>query len=387
MLTTEIILGFLIGGIAGYIIFKVIEKNSRRENEEKRRENEEKRRENEENFENKLIVKFGKLATGELEKIVKKDEEIKKADRKEKEHLETLVKDTQKALEQATTEWETDTKTLSSKLDDLTTSHTQWAAALSNPGEQGSLAEESLQLMLETAGFEEGVHFAMQPHEINEEGNTVIPDCYIYLPDDGVIVIDSKAPIKNYKEAFETDDTQIKEEKLKSHAQSFLEYAKSLKNKDYTSAVKRKTPDHIFMFVPNVTTYLAAVEKMPDLDQKARALGISICPPQMLYAALKTVWITWQQKQIHDNLQEVQKLVYEFQNRARLFFGERFKPLGETLKDAVDAYNDGVKTWDRGLRVTLDRIEKMLSVEPKKKTKQPEMIETMPSGTDTPTEK
>ena len=69
-----------------------------------------------------------------------------------------------------------------------------------------------------------------------------------------MIVIDSKAPIKNYKEAFETDDTQIKEEKLKSHAQSFLEYAKSLKNKDYTSAVKRKTPDHIFMFVPNVTT-------------------------------------------------------------------------------------------------------------------------------------
>ena len=41
MLTTEIILGLLIGGIAGYIIFKVIEKNSRRENEEKRRKNEE----------------------------------------------------------------------------------------------------------------------------------------------------------------------------------------------------------------------------------------------------------------------------------------------------------------------------------------------------------
>ena len=366
---TEIILGFLIGGITGYIIVKVIEKNSRHKNDE--------------NLKNQLIVEFGKLATNELEKIEKRNKEVKQVDKIEKENLETLLKDTKTALEKATTEWEKDTDNLSSSLEKLTTSHTQWAEALSNPGEQGNLAEESLQLMLETAGFEEGVHFAMQPHERNKDGKGVIPDCYIYLPDDGVIVIDSKAPIKHYKEAFETDDTQIKDEKLKRHAQSFLDYAIALKGKDYTSAVTRKTPEHIFMFVPNATTYLAAVEKMPDLDQSARALGVSICPPQMLYAALKTVWVTWQQKQIHDNLQEVQNLVYEFQDRARLFYGERFKKLGSELKTAVETYNAGVTTWNSRLSVTLERIEKKLAVEPKKKTKQPEMIETMPSETDT----
>ena len=42
---------------------------------------------------------------------------------------------------------------------DLTKSHTQWAEALSNPGEQGALAEESLKGMLETAGFVKGVNF------------------------------------------------------------------------------------------------------------------------------------------------------------------------------------------------------------------------------------
>ena len=365
MLTTEIILGFLIGGIAGYIIFKVIEKNSRRENEEKRRENEEKRRENEENFENKLIVKFGKLATGELEKIVKKDEEIKKADRKEKEHLETLVKDTQKALEQATTEWETDTKTLSSKLDDLTTSHTQWAAALSNPGEQGSLAEESLQLMLETAGFEEGVHFAMQPHEINEEGNTVIPDCYIYLPDDGVIVIDSKAPMKLYREAIEMEDGVQKQDKFKEHAQTVLGHVKALGRKDYTQAVGKKTPDNVIMFVPNIAIYLSACEQIPDLVQQAWKHKVTICPPEAVYPILKNIMLTWQQKKLYENAEIIQKQAIEIHKRLIKFQGI-FAKIGTNLNKASKAFNEGTRSWNSRLTPAFRKIEEMGVVAEKK---------------------
>ena len=50
-------------------------------------------------------------------------------------------------------------RTLPQEVGDLTKSHTQWAEALSNPGQQGALAEESLKVMLETAGFVKGVNF------------------------------------------------------------------------------------------------------------------------------------------------------------------------------------------------------------------------------------
>ena len=45
----------------------------------------------------------------------------------------------------------------------------------------------------------------------------------------------------HYKRAFETEDLEKKKKHLKDHANSYIAYAKSLKEKDYTSAVSRRT--------------------------------------------------------------------------------------------------------------------------------------------------
>ena len=87
--------------------------------------------------------------------------------------------------------WKTSTESLAREVGDLTKSHTQWAEALSNPGEQGALAEESLKVMLETAGFTKDVNFSLQQTETTDEGK-LRPDVYVYTPDSGVIIIDSK---------------------------------------------------------------------------------------------------------------------------------------------------------------------------------------------------
>ena len=116
---------------------------------------------------------------------------------------------------------------------DLTKSHTQWAEALSNPGEQGALAEESLKVMLETAGFVKGVNFSEQQSEKTDQGD-FRPDVYVNTPDKGTIIIDSKAPMKLYKEAIEIEDTNLKKAKLKEHAKNVLDHAKKLGKKDYS---------------------------------------------------------------------------------------------------------------------------------------------------------
>ena len=325
---------------------------------------------------------FVELARDEIEKIHETFEQNQKLEDKDKDKLNKLVKDLAEKVQTAKNTWDENTKQLNIDLKSLTKSHTQWAEALSNPGVQGGMAEESLELLLETAGFDEDIHFAMQPREINEDGETLIPDCYVYLPDDGVIVIDSKAPMKHYREAFETDDAEKKATSFNKHAQTYVNYASDLKKRDYTTAINKRTPDHIFMFVPNASVYLAAVESMPDLDNRVRKLGVSIVPPQMLYAALKTVWLTWREKQMSDNMENVQQLVVEFQKRARKFYGDYYIEIGNKLADTVEKYNAGVKSWTSRLGVTLRDIEDKIGTESDRRTETPEMIEEMPMDTD-----
>ena len=324
---------------------------------------------------------FVELARDEIEKIHETFEQNQKLEDKDKDKLNKLVKDLAEKVQTAKNTWDENTKQLNIDLKSLTKSHTQWAEALSNPGVQGGMAEESLELLLETAGFDENIHFAMQPREINEDGETLIPDCYVYLPDDGVIVIDSKAPMKHYREAFETDDAEKKATSFNKHAQTYVNYASDLKKRDYTTAINKRTPDHIFMFVPNASVYLAAVESMPDLDNRVRKLGVSIVPPQMLYAALKTVWLTWREKQMSDNMENVQQLVVEFQKRARKFYGDYYIEIGNKLADTVEKYNAGVKSWTSRLGVTLRDIEDKIGTESDRRTETPEMIEEMPMDT------
>ena len=324
---------------------------------------------------------FVELARDEIDRIHEAFEQNQKLEEKDKDKLNKLVKDLTEKVQSAKDTWDENTKQLNVDLKSLTESHTQWAEALSNPGVQGGMAEESLELMLQTAGFDEDIHFKMQPREVNEDGETLIPDCYVYLPDDGVIVIDSKAPMKHYREAFETDDAEKKTASFNKHAQTYVDYARSLKKKDYTTAINKRTPDHIFMFVPNASVYLAAVESMPDLDNKVRNLGVSIVPPQMLYAALKTVWLTWREKQMSDNMENVQQLVVEFQKRARKFYGDFYIKIGNKLGDTVDEYNAGVRSWTSRLGPILSNIEDKIGTESDRRTETPEMIEEVPMDT------
>ena len=361
--------------IASLIIGFFVTKGLNRKSEDARKNDQEREKDLIDTVADKVSVKFAEIARESQKDIRETAKDQREIEDEGKKQLNDMVESLTKAVNDASVKWDTDTNAIKNDLQNLTTSHTQWAQALTNPGKQGGMAEESLQMLLEAAGFEDGTHFKMQPREVNEDGATLIPDCYIFLPDDGVIIIDSKAPMVHYKRAFETEDLEKKKKHLKDHANSYIAYAKSLKEKDYTSAVKRRTPDHIFMFVPNAAVYLAAVDSIPDLDQKVRALGVSICPPQMLYASLKTVWLTWKEKKVNENMKEVQELVYEFQERSRIFYSVKFKDLEKKIKDLNRSWNSSVSSYKSRLGPTLDKIEEKIGISKDKKSKPPELIE------------
>jgi len=303
---------------------------------------------------NFLKTVFRDTAKETLDEVTK---EVTDSQVEYEEDITKKLKDLDKSLLEAKTVWATNTSDITKGFDGLSKSFVAWEESLSNPGEQGALAEEALEVMLETAGLVKGVNFDTQITE-NTEGGRQRPDFYVYTPDDGVIVIDSKAPMKLYKEAIKAETEIEKQEKLKQHGRNMLAHARALGQRDYSATAGRSTPDVVIMYVPNIAIYLAACEQIPDLIQQAWNHKVTICPPEAVYPVLKNVMLSWQQKKLYENAEQIQKQTQVIHDRLKTFHSH-YAGIGKALTTAKKAFNKGASSWDSRLIPAFRRIEEM----------------------------
>ena len=317
---------------------------------------------------------FRETARDELSEI---QNQISDDNKQNEDDLSKRLEALNAAIIKASSTWDANTKNLAQEVGDLTKSHTQWAEALSNPGQQGALAEESLKVMLETAGFVKGVNFSEQQSEKTDQGD-YRPDVYVNTPDQGTIIIDSKAPMKLYKEAIEIEDENLKKSKLKDHAKNVLDHAKKLGKKDYSGAIGKKTPDFVIMYMPNVSIYMSAIEQIPDLVEQAAKHRVMICPPSLVYAALKTIMLTWQQQEVYENAENIKQQASEVHARLKKFNDDFFSKIGTDLGRAIKSYNDGVRSWESRLMPSVRKIEEMGIADSTRKIEAPEEKQEIP---------
>ena len=317
---------------------------------------------------------FRETARDELSEI---QNQISDDNKQNEDDLSKRLEALNTAIIKASSTWDANTKNLAQEVGDLTKSHTQWAEALSNPGQQGALAEESLKVMLETAGFVKGVNFSEQQSEKTDQGD-YRPDVYVNTPDQGTIIIDSKAPMKLYKEAIEIEDENLKKSKLKDHAKNVLDHAKKLGKKDYSGAIGKKTPDFVIMYMPNVSIYMSAIEQIPDLVEQAAKHRVMICPPSLVYAALKTIMLTWQQQEVYENAENIKQQASEVHARLKKFNDDFFSKIGTDLGRAIKSYNDGVRSWESRLMPSVRKIEEMGIADSTRKIEAPEEKQEIP---------
>ena len=197
-------------------------------------------------------------------------------------------------------------------------------------------------------------------------------------PDQGTIIIDSKAPMKLYKEAIEIEDENLKKSKLKDHAKNVLDHAKKLGKKDYSGAIGKKTPDFVIMYMPNVSIYMSAIEQIPDLVEQAAKHRVMICPPSLVYAALKTIMLTWQQQEVYENAENIKQQASEVHARLKKFNDDFFSKIGTDLGRAIKSYNDGVRSWESRLMPSVRKIEEMGIADSTRKIEAPEEKQEIP---------
>jgi len=229
---------------------------------------------------------------------------------------------------------------------------TTLSQALKSPTVRGRWGELQLRRVVEMAGMVSHVSFDEQTS--TESGR---PDMIAYLPNGGILPIDSKVPLKSYLAAMEETDDQQRKAHLAKHAKDMRERVKELARKQYWDQFD-ETPDFVVMFIPNEACLGTAFENDPDLLEYAIDKKVLISSPVNLIALLRAVAYGWQQHQITKNALKIAPEGQELYNRLERFI-DRLTDVGKYLKKSVEGYNRALGSLDKRLIPAVRRFQEM----------------------------
>ena len=126
-------------------------------------------------------------------------------------------------------------------------------ALTQNQNIKGQFGEDTLEVILNTCGMVENVHYKKQFSTISEvdgEQRRIRPDFVLNLPGGQHIVIDSKVNLENFIKYQNEEDKTQKERLLKDFRTDIKTTIKNLSEKNYQHAQNINSPDFIFAYFP-----------------------------------------------------------------------------------------------------------------------------------------
>ena len=226
--------------------------------------------------------------------------------------------------------------------------------ALRTPHVRGRWGEAQLRNVVEFAGMVEYSDYVTQASVSTEDG-TLRPDLVVRIPGGKHVVVDAKAPLTAYLDAFETSDEAERQRRFADHARQVREHVTKLSAKAYWRQFE-PSPDLVVMFLPDESYLRTAHEFDSSLQEYAWSSNVILASPSTLMMLLRTVSMTWQQETIAESAREVSDLGRELYKRLATM-GAHFTKLGRSLDGAVDAYNKTVGSLERQVLVQARRFE------------------------------
>ena len=226
--------------------------------------------------------------------------------------------------------------------------------ALRTPHVRGRWGEAQLRNVVEFAGMVEYCDYVTQASASTDDG-TLRPDLVVRIPGGKHVVVDAKAPLTAYLDAFETSDEAERERRFADHARQVREHVTKLSAKAYWRQFE-PSPDLVVMFLPDESYLRTAHEFDSSLQEYAWSSNVILASPSTLMMLLRTVSMTWQQETIAESAREVSDLGRELYKRLATM-GAHFAKLGRSLDGAVDAYNKTVGSLERQVLVQARRFE------------------------------
>jgi len=206
--------------------------------------------------------------------------------------------------------------------------------------QQGDWGEMILEKCLQNAGLIEGEHYQKQSQIKTEDGSKIRPDFIIKLPNDRILIADSKVSLKAYSNYLASDKDTNRKEVAKKHLQSVKNHIQELSSKSYQDGFKEYgSPDYVLMFMQIESAYSLAQSLDKGLTSDAFNKNVIIVTPASLLMVLRIVNQLWiQEKQVR-NVKEI------FERGTKLFekicgFIEEFEKVGEKIKGAHASFDN-----------------------------------------------
>lgn len=170
---------------------------------------------------------------------------------------------------------------------------------------QGNWGELVLERVLEKSGLRKDEEYFVQNRFTTNEGQRLLPDVVIHLPDNKRMIIDSKVSLVGYERFVNEEDEDQKQLFLKEHLASLKKHIEQLSSKNYHTLYEMESPDFVLLFVPIEPAFAVAINQDNNLYNWAFEKNIVIVTPSTLLATLRTVDSMWTNEKQQQNAIEI----------------------------------------------------------------------------------
>ncbi len=238
---------------------------------------------------------------------------------------------------------------------------------------QGNWGELVLERVLEKSGLEKDREYFVQQSFTREDGERVLPDVVIYLPDNKKMVIDSKVTLTAYERYVNEDDDNLKTNYLKEHIAALKRHVDQLSEKNYQDLYDIESPDFVLLFIPIEPAFAIAINEENKLYNQAFEKNIVIVTPSTLLATLRTIDTMWNNEKQQRNAIEIARqagaLYDKFEGLVKDLTG-----VGKKIDDAKKDYSAAMNKLVEGRGNLISSVEKLKKMGAKAKKSLPEVI-------------
>jgi len=238
---------------------------------------------------------------------------------------------------------------------------------------QGNWGELILERVLEKSGLEKGREYEVQQSYVSEEGNRVLPDVVISLPDGKKMIVDSKVSLTAYERYVNEEDDQQKSIYLKDHLSSIKRHVEQLGNKNYHDLYQMESPDFVLLFVPIESAFAIALNEDNSLYNKAFEQNIIIVTPTTLLATLRTIDSMWTNQKQQENAFEIARQAGALYDKFEGFVSDLVK-IGKKMDEAKVEYGNAMGKLVEGKGNLVGSVERLRKMGAKAKKALPENI-------------
>ncbi len=275
----------------------------------------------------------------QLESFRKKVDDTYNAESAERKHLSIVVKELKEQNQKLGAEASALTNALKSR------SKTQ-----------GIWGETVLENILSASGLRKGDDYILQSGYTGEEGERIIPDAIVNIPDNKKIIIDSKVTLLSYMDYCEAESDETRSAAAKALLTSVKKHIDGLAAKRYQDI--DGAFEYVFMFIPLEGAYLTAISEDRSLFEYAISKNVALVTASSLMTTLKTVQMIWRYERQNQNAAAIAKEAGAVYDKIAGFLTE-FEKINTNLKRASDSYENARKLLATGRGAALARLEKL----------------------------